>query len=126
MTGNKNFSETSVGMYSLALYELSDEAKVISEIEKQVISLIITGSDEKKAELESIKFKEFIEKQIKDKILGPVNAPIFRIKRKYRLRLLVRGRKSLNLQSSLSKIISKYKFPHGIKLTVDVDPINFN
>ena len=93
---------------------------------QRFISLIITGSDEKKAELESIKFKEFIEKQIKDKILGPVNAPIFRIKRKYRLRLLVRGRKSLNLQSSLSKIISKYKFPHGIKLTVDVDPINFN
>ena len=93
---------------------------------QRFISLIITGSDEKKAELESIKFKEFIEKQIKDKILGPVNAPIFRIKRKYRLRLLVRGRKSLNLQSSLSKIISKYKFPHGIKLTVDVDPITFN
>ena len=40
MTGNKNFSETSVGRYSLALYELSDEAKVISEIEKQVISLV--------------------------------------------------------------------------------------
>ena len=64
--------------------------------------------------------------QINDKILGPVNAPIFRIKRKYRVRLLIRGRKSLILQSSLSKIISKYKFPHGIKLTVDVDPINFN
>ena len=40
MTGNKNFSETSVGRYSLALYELSDETKAISEIEKQVISLV--------------------------------------------------------------------------------------
>ena len=40
MTGNKNFSETSVSRYSLALYELSDETKAISEIEKQAISLV--------------------------------------------------------------------------------------
>ena len=32
----------------------------------------------------------------------------------------------MKLQSSLAKIISKYKFSSGIKLSVDVDPINFN
>jgi len=55
-----------------------------------------------------------------------VNAPIFRLKRKFRVRLLVRGKKSLNVQNSLTRIISKFKFLSGIKLTVDVDPINFN
>ncbi len=40
MTKNKNFSETSVGRYSLALYELADEAKVVKEIEKQVEALV--------------------------------------------------------------------------------------
>jgi primosomal protein N' (replication factor Y) len=93
---------------------------------QRFISLIITGSDEKKIEKESIKFKNFIEKFIDGKILGPVNAPIFRLKRKFRVRLLVRGKKSLNVQNSLAKIISKFKFSSGIKLTVDVDPINFN
>jgi len=93
---------------------------------QRFISLIITGSDEKKIEEESIKFKNFIEKFIDGKILGPVNAPIFRLKRKFRVRLLVRGKKSLNVQNSLAKIISKFKFSSGIKLTVDVDPINFN
>jgi primosomal protein N' (replication factor Y) len=93
---------------------------------QRFISLIITGSDEKKIEEESIKFKNFIEKFIDGKILGPVNAPIFRLKKKFRVRLLVRGKKSLNVQNSLAKIISKFKFSSGIKLTVDVDPINFN
>ena len=60
------------------------------------------------------------------RVLGPVNAPIFRLKRMFRVRLLIRGRKSLKVQNSLAKIIEKFKFSKGMKLTVDVDPINFN
>ena len=93
---------------------------------QRFISLIVTGTDEKKVEKDSVKLKNFIEKFIDGKVLGPVNAPIFRLKRKFRVRLLVRGKKSLNIQNSLAKIISKFKFSSGIKLTVDVDPINFN
>ena len=93
---------------------------------QRFISLIVTGTDEKKVEKDSVKLKNFIEKFIDGKVLGPVNAPIFRLKRKFRVRLLVRGKKSLNVQNSLAKIIAKFKFSSGIKLTVDVDPINFN
>ena len=93
---------------------------------QRFISLIVTGTDEKKVEKDSVKLKNFLEKFIDGKVLGPVNAPIFRLKRKFRVRLLVRGKKSLNVQNSLAKIISKFKFSSGIKLTVDVDPINFN
>ena len=32
----------------------------------------------------------------------------------------------MRLQNSLAKVIQKYKFFKGIKLSVDVDPINFN
>jgi len=93
---------------------------------QRFISLIITGSDEKKIIKESTRFKNFIEKFINAKVLGPVNAPIFRLKKKFRVRLLVRGKKSINVQNSLARVILKFKFLHGIKLTVDVDPINFN
>ena len=40
MSKNKNFSDTSVGRYSLALYELSEENKNIEEIENNSLSLI--------------------------------------------------------------------------------------
>ena len=93
---------------------------------QRFIALIITGKKENFLQQEAIKFKNFIMNSVEGKVLGPVSAPIFRIKRKFRARLLIRGKKSLKVQNSLTKIISKYKFPSGIKLTVDVDPINFN
>ena len=93
---------------------------------QRFVALIITGKEEKSLEREAIKFKNFIQNSVEGKVLGPVSAPIFRLKRKFRVRLLIRGKKSLKVQNSLANIISKYKFPSGIKLTVDVDPINFN
>ena len=93
---------------------------------QRFISLILTGDNEVKLEKEALKFKTSIEGKIFGKILGPVSAPIFRLRKKYRIRLLIRGAKTSKLQSSLASIILNYKFQPGIKLTVDVDPINFN
>ena len=93
---------------------------------ERFISLILTGENDEKLERDAFYFKTFLEKNISARVLGPVSAPIFRLKRKYRVRLLIRGSKSLKLQKSISELISKYKFSNGIKLTVDVDPINFN
>ena len=93
---------------------------------QRFIAIIITGSNEAELEKEAFKFKGFIEGVVEGKVLGPVNAPIFRLKRMFRVRLLIRGRKSLKMQTSLSNVITKFKFPLGIKLAVDVDPINFN
>ena len=93
---------------------------------QRFVALIVTGNDEKILEKEAIRFKNFIESTVHGKVLGPVNAPIFRLKKKFRVRLLIRGKKSFKVQSSLSNVISKFKFISGIKLTVDVDPINFN
>ena len=93
---------------------------------QRFISLILTGDNENKLEKEAFNLKSFIENKIEGRILGPVSAPIFRLKKKYRIRLLIRGAKTLKLQNSLAMIIRNYKFPLGIKLSVDVDPINFN
>ncbi|MDB3888192.1 primosomal protein N' [Candidatus Pelagibacter sp.] len=93
---------------------------------QRFIALIVTGGNERELEKEAYKFKNFIESTVEGKVLGPVNAPIYRLKKMFRVRLLIRGRKSLKVQNSLAKIIEKFKFSAGIKLSVDVDPINFN
>ena len=93
---------------------------------QRFISLILTGENEIKLEKDALKFKSFVQDNINAKILGPVSAPIFRLKKKFRIRLLIRGPKTLKLQKSLALIIPKYKFLSGIKLSVDVDPISFN
>ena len=93
---------------------------------QRFISLILTGENEHKLEKEAIKLKLFLNNKLVGKILGPVSAPIFRLKRKYRIRLLIRGPKNMKLQKTLHMLITKYKFLTGIKLSVDVDPISFN
>jgi len=92
----------------------------------RLISLIISG----KNELLIMKFATSIKSklpQIKEvNILGPVLAPIPKLKKKYRCRILIRYPKNLFIQKYLSQSLNKIKMAPGIKLEVDVDPINFS
>ena len=90
------------------------------------ISIIISGKNETQTAKEALKIKIEISKNINEEILGPVNSPIFRINRNYRCRLLLRSIKNISVQKKLAKVLRKIKISPGIKLTVDVDPINFN
>jgi primosomal protein N' (replication factor Y) len=93
---------------------------------ERFVSLILTSTNEKNLENESMNIKKILLQSLDDKVLGPVNAPIYRVKRKYRQRLLIRSKKGSNIQKRLSEILIAYKLPKEIKLTVDVDPITFN
>jgi primosomal protein N' (replication factor Y) len=58
-------------------------------------------------------------------VLGPVDSPIFKVKKKYRTRLLLRSKNANLMQKSVGKILENLTISKKIKLTVDVDPINF-
>ena len=58
--------------------------------------------------------------------MGPVTSPIFKIKNKYRTRLLLRSKSNLFIQKKVAKILKKINLSKKIKLTVDVDPLNFS
>jgi len=93
---------------------------------ERFISLILTSSNEKKLEKEAFNLKEHLSKLINEKVLGPVEAPIYKIKKKYRQRILIRAKKNIKIQKNLRILLDKYELPLEIKLTVDVDPISFN
>ena len=64
--------------------------------------------------------------QIDDlQVLGPVDSPLLKIKKNFRSRLLIRFNNQFLLQKKISKLINGLKISPKIKLTVDVDPINF-
>ena len=73
-----------------------------------------------------INLKSKIPKINKVNVLGPVPAPITRLRKKYRCRILIRYPKNLFIQKYLSQSLHKIKLASGIKLEVDVDPINFS
>ena len=51
MSKNKNFSDTAASRYSLALYELAEENRLVQEIEKQSLGLIKLIDESKDFEL---------------------------------------------------------------------------
>ena len=93
---------------------------------ERFISLILSSNNERKLQAQSLEFKNYINNKLNFNVLGPVNAPLYKIRKKFRVRLLIRGKKSLKIQKLLSLAIKNFKFEKGIKLTVDVDPITFN
>ena len=93
---------------------------------QRFISIILSSEDEKTLDEESLKLQKVLKRNLKAQILGPVNAPIYKIKKKYRNRLLIRASKSYKIQKFLAKTLNDFKFSKKIKLSVDVDPISFN
>jgi len=93
LSKNKNFSETSAGRYSLALYELATEANMLSEIEdhsSSIINLLAESED----------FKSLIKDPTNNKV-DQLKA-IKKISELYRLNEL--------LTKFLSFLISKRRF----------------
>ena len=92
----------------------------------RLISLIISGDNEFLIMKFASKIKFKLPKINDVSVLGPVSAPITKIKKKYRCRILIRYPKNLFIQKYLSQSLNKIKTIPGIKLEVDVDPINFS
>ena len=58
-------------------------------------------------------------------VLGPVDSPLLKIKKKFRSRLLIRYSGKSLVQKKITKLLNTLKISSKIKLTVDVDPVNF-
>lgn len=58
-------------------------------------------------------------------VLGPVEAPLFLLRGKYRYRLLIKSKRTINLQKWLRSWLATVKLPGSLKLKVDIDPYSF-
>ncbi len=93
---------------------------------ERFISIILSGKSEKKIEIFANNLKDKLDKNLNAKVLGPVIAPIFKINKNFRFRILIRSKKTQKIQKHLSKVLINFKNHKEIKLAVDVDPISFN
>jgi primosomal protein N' (replication factor Y) (superfamily II helicase) len=60
-------------------------------------------------------------------MLGPAEAPIAMIRGRYRFRLLARGSREADLQGFLRKVLAEAPKAKGnIRVTIDIDPVNFS
>lgn len=59
------------------------------------------------------------------RILGPAPAPLSRLKDQYRVRILVKATRQVNIQHYLHGWLSPLSIPRSVRLKVDVDPYYF-
>ena len=91
----------------------------------RLISLIISSKSKENSYRGALEIKNKINKSGNIQVLGPVDSPIFKKNKLYRTRLLIRSDKKIMYQQFLAKVLENIKISSKIKLTVDVDPINF-
>lgn len=59
------------------------------------------------------------------KIMGPIAAQVYQIRNWYRMRFLIAGGATANLQPIVSHWLGKVRVPANIRIKIDVNPINF-
>ena len=91
----------------------------------RLIALIISANSSQDSFRAAQEIKKKLSTISQLDVLGPVDSPIFKVKKKYRTRLLLRSKNSNLIQKSVGKILENLTISKKIKLTVDVDPINF-
>ena len=58
-------------------------------------------------------------------ILGPVEAPLFLLRGKYRYRILVKSSKEIALQKIITQWLKPFNVPKNVTVRIDIDPYSF-
>ena len=88
-----------------------------------LVSIRVSGSDEKEILNEALKIKRALMRNLENTIiLGPSSATIFKLNNIYRYNLILKYKKEPNLLDVLEKILDHYKNKVKIKVDVDINP----
>ena len=91
----------------------------------RLAALIISGKDE----LLTLKTAKTLARYAPSiqgvEFLGPVSAPIFQLRGKYRYRILVKSPKQVALSRILKEWLKNFKSPSSVTVRIDIDPYTF-
>lgn len=91
----------------------------------RLVALILSGREHDRVQSMAYTMARFIPKADDIHVLGPVPAPIAKIRNRYRWRFLVRASKNAPVQDFVRMWLDQCEIPSMLQLTVDVDPYNF-
>jgi primosomal protein N' (replication factor Y) (superfamily II helicase) len=92
----------------------------------RLIAIIISSNQHDLSIMGAKEIKIHLKKINNIEVLGPVDSPLLKIKKKFRSRLLLRFRSGVMIQKKITNLLNSLKISSKIKLTVDVDPVNFS
>lgn len=91
----------------------------------RLVGVIISGRDEREVEQVAQLLGRHAPQGEQIQTLGPAEAVMYRLRGKYRRRLLVRADKSIDAQKAVRHWINSIKVSSKIRIQVDIDPQSF-
>jgi len=91
----------------------------------RLIAIIISAGTYRLSLDGAMEIKNHLKKIKEIEVMGPVDSPLLKIKKKFRSRLLIKVNGKSLLQKKITNILNTLKISNKIKLVVDVDPVNF-
>lgn len=91
----------------------------------RLAAIILSGDNEAKLQEASRTLARAVPQADGVEVWGPAPAPLYRLRGTYRLRFLVKTRRTVSIQAVVASWLEQVKLPSSIRLTVDVDPYAF-
>ena len=94
----------------------------------RIMLITFKGRNEEKVQFVAQFIKREIEKNITNfqdlMITGPAPAPVLKVESFYRHHLMVRTRSMSQLSRSIATLMASQRFPEGVGVVVDIDPVD--
>ena len=91
----------------------------------RLVGIIVSGREEKDVEQAAMALGRAAPQGEKIQTLGPAEAPMYRLRGKFRRRLLVRADKNIDIQKAIKHWVKEVKLPSKIRVQIDIDPQSF-
>lgn len=91
----------------------------------RLVGVIIAGRNEQEAFEVAKMLARSAPRGEEIQVLGPAQAPMARIRGRYRFRILIKADKNIDIQKAVRSWIGGHKIPSTVKVAIDVDPQSF-
>ncbi|MBL0848912.1 MAG: primosomal protein N' [Candidatus Liberibacter ctenarytainae] len=92
----------------------------------RLAAVIVSGEKSQEVEAYACSLKHSAPMSSDISVFGPAEAPLFKVRKRYRFRLLIQGQRRSNLQKFFVDMCKKaLKKPHSLHVQFDIDPQSF-
>ncbi|MDF2964793.1 MAG: priA [Rickettsiaceae bacterium] len=106
-------------------YEISSRKATSMPPFARMAAILISGKDESKTLSLAMKIVNLAPINDNLKVLGPAPSLMYKLKNKYRYRILVSCDKKYNLQDVIRRWLDQIKLPSWSSIKIDIDPYSF-
>ena len=91
----------------------------------RLAAIIVSGSNEKTTEKMATDLKRCAPNNKHVETLGPAPSPIYKLRGKYRYRLLLKTARGVRVQDVIKEWLDKVSIPNSVRVEIDIDPYSF-